>query len=202
MVHGTGRNTGGVTKHRLEAFSDGVFAIAITLLVIELRAPEPEKGTSLAEALWDMWPGYAAYLVSFTIIGVMWLNHHRVFDQVRTVDAPLLVLNLHLLLWAALIPFPTAVMADFLREGDDARTAVAFYSAVILMAAISFSLLYARTTRDRVARLRYSVGVLAYVVALGLSFAAPYVALAFHGAMALYYLFDQATVATERAPER
>ena len=71
-----------MTKNRLEAFSDGVFAIAITLLVIELHAPDLEPGESLAHGLWLEWPSYVAYLVSFMTIGVIWLNHHRVFIQV------------------------------------------------------------------------------------------------------------------------
>jgi hypothetical protein len=88
-----------VTKTRLEAFSDGVFAIAITLLVIEIRPPEVHEGERLAHALWAQWPSYVAYLVSFLTIGVIWLNHHRIFEQVARVDGPLLLLNLNLLLW-------------------------------------------------------------------------------------------------------
>ena len=86
-----------MTKSRLEAFSDGVLAIAITLLVIEIRPPELH-GETLARALWEQWPSYVAYVVSFLTIGVIWLNHHRVFTQVVRVDGPLLVLNLNLLL--------------------------------------------------------------------------------------------------------
>src|SRR5262245_44621623 len=106
-----------LTKNRLEAFSDGVFAIAITLLVIEIRPPELDGGESLAHALGQQWPAYLGYLLSFLVLGVMWLNHHRIFEPVRRVDGAVLVLNLNLLLWAALIPFPTAVVADFLRDG-------------------------------------------------------------------------------------
>jgi uncharacterized membrane protein len=204
-----------VSKNRVEAFSDGVFAIVITLLVIELRPPDVGDDESLADALWNLWPNYAAYFVSFAVIGVMWLNHHRIFGQVRVVDGALLALNLHLLLWTALIPFPTAVVADYIRAGGtNARTAVAFYSLVLLLAAIAYTMLYSWIVRDerivgvrlspdvlRAARIRFGVGVLFYVIALGLSFVVPYVALALHGAMALYYLFDQASVAaTEPAP--
>jgi TMEM175 potassium channel family protein len=99
-----------VTKNRLEAFSDGVFAIALTLLVIEIRPPEVH-GEGLASALWAQWPSYLAYLVSFLTIGVVWLNHHRIFQQIFQVDGPLLVLNLKVLLWMALVPFPTGVGA-------------------------------------------------------------------------------------------
>jgi hypothetical protein len=123
-----------VTTSRLEAFSDGVLAIAITLLVIEIRPPALHQGETLAHALWAQWPSYVAYLVSFLTIGVIWLNHHRIFDQVIRVDGPLLLLNLNLLLWTALIPFPTAVVAEHLGDGGEAaRTASALYSGVLLV---------------------------------------------------------------------
>jgi uncharacterized membrane protein len=126
-----------VTKTRLEAFSDGVLAIAITLLVIDIRPPEVHQGDRLAPALWAQWPSYVAYLVSFLTIGVIWLNHHRIFDQVARVDGPLLLLNLNLLLWTALIPFPTAVVAEYLQAGGElAQTAVALYGAVFLLVGI------------------------------------------------------------------
>jgi TMEM175 potassium channel family protein len=204
-----------VTKNRLEAFSDGVFAIAITLLVIELHPPEVGEGESLAHALLGEWPSYVAYLVSFLTIGVIWLNHHRVFTQVVQVDGPLLVLNLVVLLWTALIPFPTAVVAEFLGEGGEhARTAVALYSAVFVLLGLSFGGLFLWITRDdrllhrlpppevvRAARLRFTVGNAVYVVALALSFVWPPLALALHAAMALYYAFDQASVPAPSAPE-
>jgi uncharacterized membrane protein len=197
-----------VTKTRLEAFSDGVFAIVITLLVIDLRPPTVGKDESLARALGHMWPNYLAYFVSFAVIGVMWLNHHRVFEQVRLVDGVLLALNLNLLLWTALIPFPTAVVAEYIRDGGaNARTAVAVYSAVLVMCALAFNALYARTLRDdetlgihfapevlRAARRRFAIGIFVYLFALVLSFIVPYAALALHGVVALYYLFDQASV--------
>src|SRR5262245_58081633 len=138
-----------LTKNRLEAFSDGVFAIAITLLVIEIRPPELAEGESLARGLWELWPNYVGYLLSFFVLGVMWLNHHRIFVPARRVDGIVLVLHLNLLLWAVLIPFPTAVVADFLREGgSDAKTAVALYGGVVLLAALSFTALFVAITRE------------------------------------------------------
>jgi uncharacterized membrane protein len=202
-----------VTKTRLEAFSDGVFAIAITLLVIELHAPaELEPGETLAHALWLEWPSYVAYLVSFLTIGVIWLNHHRVFTQIVRVDGPLLVLNLNLLLWTALIPFPTSVVADYLGQGgEQAKTAVAFYSGVFVLMGVSFDALFVWITHDarlldrlpppevvRAARLRFALGLAVYLLALGLSFVWPPLALALHAAMALYYAFDQASVPVDR----
>ena len=195
-----------LTKNRLEAFSDGVFAIAITLLVIEIRPPVPAEGESLARALWEQWPHYLGYFLSFLVLGVMWLNHHRIFEPAQRVDGIVLVLNLNLLLWAVLIPFPTAVVADFLRDGgSDAKTAVALYGGVILLAAIAFTALFIGITRPsiveelpapdvvRAARLRFGVGVGFYGVAFALSWVSPALALAVHGTMAAYYLTQQSS---------
>ena len=200
-----------ISKGRLEAFSDGVFAIVITLLAFELRPPAPETGVSLASALWEMWPAYVAYVVGFLQIGVMWLNHHRIFQQVRDVDGVVLVLNLNLLLWVAVIPFPTSVVADYLREGGrDAATAMVLFSAVLLVNAISFVALYSWITHDeriigslparsvvRAARVRFGIGLAVYALAVALSWFVPVGVLALHAAMALYYAFDQATVSSE-----
>ena len=195
-----------LTKNRLEAFSDGVFAIAITLLVIEIRPPTPAEGESLARALWEQWPHYLGYFLSFLVLGVMWLNHHRIFEPAVRVDGIVLVLNLNLLLWAVLIPFPTAVVADLLREGgDDAKTAVALYGGVILLAAIAFTALFVGITREgivdqlptpeqvRAARIRFGLGVGVYSGAFLLSWLSPALALAAHGTMAAYYLTEQSS---------
>jgi uncharacterized membrane protein len=204
-----------MSKVRLEAFSDGVLAIAITLLVIEIRPPEVHEGESLVHALWTLWPSYLAYLVSFLTIGVIWLNHHGIFQQIVRVDGPLLVLNLNLLLWTALIPFPTAVVADNLAAGGEAaRTAAALYSGVLLLMSIAFGALFTWVTHDdrllhrlppprvvRAARLRFMVGLVVYLVAFTLSWVSAPVSLALAGLMALYYAFDQTTVRAERQPD-
>ena len=195
-----------LTKNRLEAFSDGVFAIAITLLVIEIHPPELAEGESLAHGLWEQWPDYLGYLLSFLVLGVMWLNHHRIFEPAKRIDGIVLVLNLNLLLWAVLVPFPTAVVADFLRDGgSDAETAVALYGGVILMAAISFTALFVGITRPsivdelpppevvRAARMRFGLGVGVYAGAFALSWLSPALALAAHGTMAAYYLTEQSS---------
>jgi uncharacterized membrane protein len=195
-----------LTKNRLEAFSDGVFAIAITLLVIEIRPPTLTEGETLAHGLWEQWPNYLGYLLSFLVLGVMWLNHHRIFEPARRVDGFVLVLNLNLLLWAVLIPFPTAVVADFLRDGgQSAKTAVALYGGVILLAAIAFTALFVAITRPgivdelpppnelRAARLRFGLGVGVYAGAFALSWLSPALALAAHGTMAAYYLTEQSS---------
>jgi uncharacterized membrane protein len=103
-----------MTRARVEAFSDGVFAIAITLLVLDIPVPQVARG-QLGDALLDNWPDYAAYVVSFAIIGLIWINHHAVFGYVERVDRGLLFLNLNLLLWTALIPWPTRLLAEFMQ---------------------------------------------------------------------------------------
>jgi uncharacterized membrane protein len=202
------RNPTGVTKTRLEAFSDGVLAIVITLLAIELRPPEVEHGQTLAGALWDQWPSYLAFVLAFAQIGVIWLNHHRLFDQVRRVDGKLLLLNLNLLMWITLIPFPTAVVADHLRDGGEpTRTAVAVFSIALFLTAISFNALYLWITHDDrlvhalppraevvAARIRFGIGFAAYGLAVGLAFVVPYASLTIHAVSACYYAFDPATM--------
>jgi TMEM175 potassium channel family protein len=209
------RNLSGITKARLEAFSDGVLAIVITLLAIELRPPEVEEGQTLASALWEQWPSYLAYLLAFAQIGVIWLNHHRLFDQVRIVDGKLLLLNLNLLMWITLIPFPTALVAEHLRDGGEAtRTAVAVFSGTLFLTSIGFTALYAWITHDDrlvdslpprhavvAARIRFGVGLAAYGLAVALAFVVPYAALAIHAVSAGYYAFDQATFDASGQPD-
>ena len=201
------RNLSGITKARLEAFSDGVLAIVITLLAFELRPPEVDEGETLARAVWEQWPSYLAYLLAFAQIGVIWMNHHRMFDQVRVVDGKLLLLNLNLLMWITLIPFPTALVAEHLRGGGEATdTAVAVFSAVLFLTSVAFTALYAWITHDDrlvhslprrpavvAARVRFGLGLAAYGLAVGLAFVVPYAALAIHAVTAAYYAFDQAT---------
>jgi uncharacterized membrane protein len=191
-------------------------AIAITLLVIEIHPPELGEGETLAQALWAQWPNYVAYLVSFLTIGVIWLNHHRVFDQVARIDGPLLLLNLNLLLWTALIPFPTAVVAQHLRDGGEAaRTAAALYCGVLLLMGLAFGGLFAWVTHTdrllgrlpppeviRAARRRFMLGLAVYATAFALSWASAPLALALCGLMALYYAFDQASVRKRSSLEK
>src|SRR5215207_7422944 len=82
-THRSAPDWGMLTKNRLEAFSDGVFAIAITLLVIEIHPPTLAEGESLAHGLWEQWPNYLGYILSFLVLGVMWLNHHRIFEPAK-----------------------------------------------------------------------------------------------------------------------
>jgi uncharacterized membrane protein len=116
---------------RLESFSDGVFAITITLLVFDIVRPEYEPGR-LAEKLLAQWPNYIAFLASFLYVGIIWLNHRAVFSRVRLCDRSLHLANLSLLLTSGLIPFPTGLLSTALQRGDerDATVAVEVYAAI------------------------------------------------------------------------
>jgi uncharacterized membrane protein len=118
---------------RVEAFSDGVFAIAITLLVLEITI-EPDQYEHLARALLNEWPAYLAYVTSFLTVGSVWIAHHSLFTHLRYVDPVLLRINLLLLLVAAFLPFPTAVMAQAFHSTDNAeRVAIVFYGGTALL---------------------------------------------------------------------
>src|SRR5438046_848423 len=125
-----------VGKARLEAFSDGVFAIAITLLVLTI--PTPNDFRNLGDALTDQWPAYAAYLVSFAVIGIMWLNHHTVFGHFGRVDRNLVYLNLVLLATVVFVPYPTGVFGEALQRGHGERVAAVFYSIVMTINAFAW----------------------------------------------------------------
>jgi uncharacterized membrane protein len=121
---------------RVEAFSDGVMAIVITILVLELRVPPHEPGRLLA-ALAGMWAAVVAFLISFLRVSVIWLNHHGLFVRIRRVDRVILWLNLGILLNCTIIPLPTALLADALRSGNSADLRVATILYVLLAALLS-----------------------------------------------------------------
>ena len=125
---------------RIEAFSDAVFAIAITLLILEIKVPTQEQG-GLADQLRRQWPSYLAFITSFAYIGIMWINHHRMFTHIRKCSDTLLALNLLLLLGVTVVPFPTAVVAEHLH-GPDRRTAAILYNATFVFIAVAFNLLW------------------------------------------------------------
>ena len=131
----------GPSTGRTEAFSDGVLAIAITLLVLEIQVPHVTANQSLTRALLDLWPKYAAFAVSFLTIGIMWINHHRLFTLIRRADHTLLILNGLLLLGVTVVPFPTALLASALHR-PDARVAALVYAGTFTAIAIVFNLLW------------------------------------------------------------
>jgi TMEM175 potassium channel family protein len=130
------------TSSRAEAFSDGVLAIAITLLVLEIRVPDVPRDSTLARELFHLWPKYAVFAISFVTIGIMWINHHAMFDRVAAVDRRLLFLNLLLLLSISFVPFPTAVLGDYVRDADAGHAAAALYGANMLLVGIGFFALW------------------------------------------------------------
>jgi len=138
---------------RLEAFSDGVFAIAITLLVLEIAVPHVDASKSLGDELLHLWPSYFGYGVSFITIGIMWANHHGVFRDIERYDHTLLVLNLLLLMGIGFVPFPTAVVAEYMREGEHQLEATLLYCSTFTAIAVVFNALWAlrraRSTADR-----------------------------------------------------
>ncbi len=130
-------------------FSDGVFAIAATLLVIEVGVPVVGPGR-LLDALQELIPSYAGYVVSFTVIGVLWVNHHATLDRVARVDRQFLFLNLALLGVVAFIPFPTALVAEYIKDGgSNARWATFTYAVVMLLSATVFACMWWYLSRHR-----------------------------------------------------
>jgi TMEM175 potassium channel family protein len=186
---------------RLEAFSDGVLAIAITLLVLDIHVPSPRHGVSLAHQLGAQWPSYAAYLTSFLTIGIIWINHHAMIRRLRAVDHSILIWNLLLLLTIGVLPFTTSLVAAYLKQGHGQHLAAAIYSGSYLLMSIAFAatnrhILFARAHMHRVPlaeRERRSiltrgvVGLVPYLIATGLAAVSAYATLAICGAVAVFY---------------
>ncbi len=204
-------------SRRAESFSDGVFAVAITVLIFNLlpighdRLNYPVLGSA--------WPQYAAYVVSFLTIGIMWMNHHTLFGHVTLIDRPLLVLNLLLLMGVVAIPFPTALVAEHLtgRNRSGGSSAAVVYGIAMIVISIFYNAIWEylvrhaealgsrstqRLLRDAIpgfgtgpglsAKIpRWSVGLLGYVAGtLIAAFVSPGGALAVYGALAVFYLFN------------
>ncbi|PBC60612.1 hypothetical protein BKI49_29395 [Streptomyces sp. Tue6028] len=199
---------------RVEAFSDGVFAIAITLLILEIKVPEAGEHGGLWHALGAQWPSYAAYVVSFLVIGIMWINHHQLFGYVVRVDRTLMFLNLLVLMVVAAVPWPTAMLAEYLREDEASHVAAAVYSLVMVAMALAFQALWWHLTRTghlfdgrvdvaaaRRTRVRFALGSLAYPATVGLAYVSAPLTLAAHGLLAVYYGFNQVPVPT-REPDK
>lgn len=122
---------------RLVTFSDAVFAITITLLILEIRPPSDDR--RLLHGLLALWPSYLAYAVTFLFIGQVWANHHVLFDYIRAADRAILLLNTLLLMAVAFLPFATSVLAGSLRDGDGRRTAAVFYALAFDATALTFN---------------------------------------------------------------
>jgi uncharacterized membrane protein len=161
-----------MSRTRVESFSDGVFTIAITLLVLTIGLPNDYS--NLSHELADRWPSFAAYVVSFAIIGVMWLNHHSIFSHFERIDRGLVYLNLLLLMTIAFLPYAVAWGAMWLYASSGRRLLVAgFPEAQRSIATVSFL-----------------GGGAVYVLTVAVAFVNAYACLAFHAALAVYYALD------------
>jgi uncharacterized membrane protein len=187
---------------RLEAFSDGVFAVAITLLALNLTVPGPGHGP-LTRQLAGHWPSFAAYVVSFLTIGIIWVNHHSLFKNFARIDRTVLFLNLLMLFFVVSIPFATATFAAYLSQGGaDAPLAAAVYQGVFEGMSLSFGLLFywaiwrrhltiaLTPSAARAAIIRFGAGNIAYLVAIGIAFLSAPASLLVSGLVAGYYIFE------------
>ena len=183
---------------RLEAFSDGIFAIAITLLILEVRAPEAHDARELWHALAAQWPSYVGYALSFLIIGIMWSNHSHIFRLIKRTDHMLGMINLLLLLTIAFLPYPTAVLARNIGNPATCGPATVLYSASILVTAIPWSWLWMHALRaglvdapederDRVTR-SFRLGWLPWLVTTVLALFVPKIAMIGLGLLTLYWM--------------
>jgi uncharacterized membrane protein len=182
---------------RVEAFSDGVFAIAITLLILTVGV-DGAHHRALSGELLRLWPSYIAYGVSFLTIGIMWINHHTIFRHFKRVDRPLLLLNILLLMLIAFVPFPTSVVAEFARSGSDRRAAALLYGITLTTTAICFfavwmygsrRLLREDSDRREVSGITrsYLPGAPTYGAATLIAFASSTASLILFGSIALFY---------------
>ena len=202
-----GRSIGRLTPtNRVEAFSDGVMAIAITLLVLELKVPADSEPGHLLGDLAARWPSYAAYVAAFLTIGIIWLNHHTLLTSIGRFDGRLHWLNLFLLFTVATMPFPTALLADYVGEGGfNASVAAASYGLLATLMSLPWSFMLRhladhpellepgyRPTDARAEISRGAIGVPIYAAATLIAFVQPLVALALYvGIAALYAITSQ-----------
>ena len=189
-----------MSKSRLESFSDGVFAVAITLLALDLSVDGHER---LLPQFADLWPAVVAYLISFFTIGIIWVNHHRVLNDVQVVSRSLLYINLILLAVTVAIPFATSTLADYLTDGGQSgHLAAALYAGVFELMSLSFLPLYEwvlrhddcvrdpiPATAKNPARLRFYAGQLPYLIAVGVAFISAPASVVITALVAIYYVF-------------
>ena len=197
-------------RSRLEAFSDGVFAVAITLLALNLTVAGPGHGPLLKQL---HWAAFAGYLISFLTIGIIWVNHHALVRSIKQVDRTLLFVNQILLIFVVMIPFGTATMSDYLpRNSPDARLAMVLYAGIFLGMSAGFSAIFEWTLHgDHVyqplpaeqhwpARRRFVGGALVYVVAIVIAVFNALAAFVLISLVAVYYIFER-TPTSPAAPD-
>jgi uncharacterized membrane protein len=203
-----------VDSRRLESFSDGVFAVAITVLVFNLLTiGEKGPGLSFRLLVGHAWPQYFAYVVGFLSIGIMWLNHHTMVLHAASVDRVTLILNIFLLMTVVAVPFPTALVADHLRNSG-AAAAVVSYGVVMILLSVAFASMWAymSTHQESLASLsgaqrlgsvlRFGGGFIGYVAGtLIAAFWSPVAGLIIFGLLAIYYLFEHLPSPSAGTPE-
>ena len=209
---GTPDRPKGGRKGRFEAFSDGVFAIAATLLVLDLAIPVTSYSTRhLLDAFGHEWPGYLGYVVSFATIGAVWLGHNAITDYLDRTDSTLIRLNLLLLLVVAFLPYPTRLMASYLNQGDAERVASTIYGLTLLAAAALLDLLWRYalhaqlirpdTSDEEVTLLsqRLTPGLAGYAVLIVIGIFVPILAVVGYFLIALFFLLPVRTSLSRRS---
>jgi TMEM175 potassium channel family protein len=192
-----------VTTNRLEAFSDGVFAIAITLLIIEIKVPSHDDlhGHTLMTYILQQWPRYFAYILSFVMIGIYWANHHYLFKLFRRTDHVFNLLNVFFLMTISFLPFPTGVLGEYIIVAEHEKDAVTFYALAIWMPAFAWLIiwLYAKHKRRIVDRgltarfiktltLQYILSNILYISAFLVSLISPLASIIICVGLTLLYL--------------
>jgi uncharacterized membrane protein len=189
----------GLRTGRMEAFSDGVFAIAVTLLVLDIAIPAG-TGAHLLRSVARLWPSYLGYVVSFSTIGAIWLGHNAITDYLERADAGFLRRGLLLLLVVAFLPFPTKLFADFIREDRPERVAVTIYGISLLVASLLLLVLWRYTVHVRLVRpdaddeelqlltKRLTPGLGGYLVLIIAGLFAPIVAAVGYLAIAIFFI--------------
>jgi len=188
--------------NRLEGFSDAVFAIAITLLVLEIKVPHSEA--DVGRELLNLWPSYLAYSISFIVLGAIWINHHAMFKQIVRVDQLFLLINIFFLMFVAFLPFPTAVLAQALHDGKDQSLVTAFYGGTLTVIGILVNIkwryaayrhrLISNHVTNHEAELygyRLLVGPLAFGVASLIAFIAPWLTLLIYVGINIFFLWPR-----------
>lgn len=188
---------------RLETFADGVFAIAATLLILNVDAQVREGSTGIGDRLLEIWPSYIAYAVSFVTIGIIWSNHHTVMAQLGRVNRTFLMLNVFLLLCVAFLPFPTRLVAEHLRDRAELGPAALAYGATMTVMSVCYLSLWLYAIRGRrllrddsdartvsgITR-SYLPGTPLYLTATLLALVSPLASVALFGAIALFYVIE------------
>ncbi|MGZ4399577.1 MAG: TMEM175 family protein [Gaiellaceae bacterium] len=197
---------------RLETFADGVFAIAATLLILNVDTGVGSGSRDLGARLLHIWPSYVGYGVSFLTIGIMWANHHMLMNQIGRVDRRFMMLTVGLLLCIAFVPFPTRLVAEHIRD-DGARAAALAYGATMTAASIMFLSVWLYASRGmrllredadvravRGITRSYVPGTPVYLGSTLIAFASPTASVVLFAAIAVFYLIESSVFGGRRAP--